>query len=492
MAGKLLFEFDFPLSSPAARKPSRQQRILLLGDFSGQNPDKQGLSGRVPVTVDVDNCESLPARFGARLLLELEGIGEIPISLSRMEDFHPDALCQSLGVFRALRDQRGRLANPATYAAAAEELLLGTAPATRNAPAAPVETGGDGNLFERLLGAPVVPVESVPRSEELVQKLLRHWVGPHLHSGVDLEQQRQLLAAVDDAMTQIMRQILHHPQFQALEAAWKGVEWLVDRIDEGEAVSLNVLDVSLDELWQDWRQAEGRLEATALNRILTESSLAYPGGAAWDWVAGLYGLGETVESLDLLEFLAALAARCGGVFLAEASPKLLGCDALATVSDASDWEAPPEKLTQAWQTLRRSPLAPYAGLALPRFMLRRPYGKKSDPLEGFAFEEMPTRPPHEAYLWGNPALACVLLAVRHWIEGDEEPESLRDLGSLPSHIYDDGSGQAVKPCAEVWLNERTALRIMDAGIMPVLSLRNQDHGLIPRLQSIAEPATALC
>jgi len=141
--------------------------------------------------------------------------------------------------------------------------------------------------------------------------------------------------------------------------------------------------------------------------------------------------------------------------------------------------------------LRKSPAARSIELALPRFMLRRPYGKKSNPVENFRFEEMPPRPAHETYLWGNPALICAEIISRGWLEGDDEPGTLRDTGTLPFHIYDDGSGQAIKPCAEVYLNEKTANVILDAGIIPVLSVRNQDRAIVPRLMTIAEPATEI-
>ena len=49
------------------------------------------------------------------------------------------------------------------------------------------------------------------------------------------------------------------------------------------------------------------------------------------------------------------------------------------------------------------------GLALPRFLLRLPYGKDSSPVEEFDFEEMPVGSDHDGNLWGNPAIACVVI-----------------------------------------------------------------------------------
>ena len=53
--------------------------------------------------------------------------------------------------------------------------------------------------------------------------------------------------------------------------------------------------------------------------------------------------------------------------------------------------------------------AAWIALALPRILLRRPYGAKTEPIDSFAFEEIPGAPEHEAYVWGNGALACALV-----------------------------------------------------------------------------------
>jgi type VI secretion system protein ImpC len=48
--------------------------------------------------------------------------------------------------------------------------------------------------------------------------------------------------------------------------------------------------------------------------------------------------------------------------------------------------------------MRELPQASYVGLSLPRFLLRQPYGRRSDPIGAFPFEELPAQPSHESYL----------------------------------------------------------------------------------------------
>src|SRR5215472_4926358 len=101
--------------------------------------------------------------------------------------------------------------------------------------------------------------------------------------------------------------------------------------------------------------------------------------------------------------------------------------------------APPgdSRDTRAWGALRKLPEASYAGLALPRFLLRLPYGKETDPAELFDFEEMPQSTAHEDYLWGNPAFVCAaLLAQAFSKEGWRmRPGTIRQIDGLPLHAY---------------------------------------------------------
>ncbi len=497
MAGRLQFQFDFSKPGKTGLRETTRKRILILGDYSGQNPDKPKLNDRKPHKLDIDNLDAMLRRVAPQLNIKLDGSNEETlIEFRELDDFRPDALYKRLSVFKTLRDMRGRLENPSTYTAAAGELKLGrgVAPTVTVADEPqPVQTDTDANLFDRLLGgqSPATERKTSPQLDT-VQTLIQRLVAPHLSKGVDLGQQKQFLSAIDDSINQIMRSILHLPQFQALEAAWRGVEWLVGNIEDNEDLQLYLLDASLDELIQDIKASGGQANKTAIYHLLTESSLAIPGGEPWSLVVGHYTFGEDAVTLSLLELLGAISAGCGGVFVAGASPKLLGCDSIDATPDASDWTEPKTGIAQAWQLLRKSQAAQYIGLAMPRFMLRLPYGKKSNPIDSFGFEEMPSRPNHESYLWGNPALICAELVARAWQEGDGgEPGTLRDTGPLPFHIYDDGSGQAIKPCAEVYLNEKTANAIFEAGIIPVLSVRNHDHAIVPRLISIDEAATAL-
>jgi type VI secretion system protein ImpC len=133
------------------------------------------------------------------------------------------------------------------------------------------------------------------------------------------------------------------------------------------------------------------------------------------------------------------------------------------------------------------------GLALPRFILRLPYGKKTSPLESFEFEEFTGEPAHEDYLWGSGVFAVALLLGQSFSEAGWEmrPGQFAEIEKLPLHVYGGDSGSQVKPCAEVVLTEDAVERMVEEGLIPLVSFKGRDVVRVARFQSIAEPAQAL-
>jgi type VI secretion system protein ImpC len=132
-------------------------------------------------------------------------------------------------------------------------------------------------------------------------------------------------------------------------------------------------------------------------------------------------------------------------------------------------------------------------LALPRFLLRLPYGKGTTPVEGFDFEEMTGEPVHSEYLWGNPAFACALVLGQLFEQQgslQEVPGFLR-LGGLPLHTFElDGETRA-RPCTEVLLSDHDCQTLLEEGVLPVVAVKSSDEVVFPKMQSIADPAAGL-
>jgi len=437
-------------------------------------------------------------RAGAEIQLPMEEGSALKLKFSELEDFHPDRIFERLDVFGKLRGLRGRLADAATFQKAAEELGLGSGAAA--APKKPDMTPvvapsaaklASGSLLDDMIEQTEarVATEGPRRSTDEVGDFARRVVAQHLVSNPD-PRQPEILKVVDRAIGGLMRAVLHNPDFQALEAAWQAAFLLVRQLETGSQLKLYLIDISKEELAADLDSAKD-LRDTGAYRILVEQSVETPGAEPWTLIVGNYSFGAGEEDAELLSGMARIANRAGAVFLAGASPRLLGFAALESTPQPREWKA--AEKSGSWSELRRRAEAGSVGLALPRFLLRLPYGKKTSPLETFEFEEFPQAPVHEDYLWGNSAFVVALLLAQAFSDAGWEmrPGSVAQMEKLPVHVYVREGESLVKPCAEVLLTEDAVERMVEEGLIPLVSFKGRDAVRVGRFQSIAEPLRGL-
>ncbi|MCC6535894.1 MAG: type VI secretion system contractile sheath large subunit [Burkholderiales bacterium] len=509
MPGRM--QFDFSFSQPGARRRARSEdeavfRILVMGDFSGREPgsqpDTNALSSRGLLKIDLDNFEQVMRRLHPRVALSPPSVsvaGE-PIEFRAVDDFHPDRLYRDLPLFSRFKDLRRRLLDPNSFDQAAAELGVAPpaaepAPGVGAAPAPAPGTEAAAAMVERLLGRKPgagAGERTAAATPSPIDALLRRAVAPHIQPGAPAFQEHYL-AAVDAAAAEAMHGLLHLPRWQAIESAWRGVYWLVTTLELGETLEVYLLDVSRSELDADVAQADGSPEHMMLYRRLVEDPGRDSDARNWALLVGLYRFEPSGTDARTLGMLGVIASRAGGPFVAEASPAIVGASSLAAQGDPRQWQAPDDEAAEDWRALRTSAVAPWLGLALPRILLRLPYGAKTDPIDSFPFEELDAPAAHEHYLWGNPALACALLLGQSFQANgwDMACGDQLEVGDLPAHIVEAGEEKRMQACAEVFLTERAAEAILERGPMPLASYRNRNAARLLRFQSLALPAKAL-
>jgi type VI secretion system protein ImpC len=333
-----------------------------------------------------------------------------------------------------------------------------------------------------------VALESTRKTDE-VHQFARELAAKYSVSSPD-PRQPDVVAAVDRAISDAMRVILHHSDFQALEAIWRSTFLLVRQIETGPQLKIYLIDISKQELAADLKASEDHRKS-GIFRLLVEKAIDTPGADPWTVVVGNFSFGSESEDTELLAKLAAIAQRAGAAFLGEADPSLLGCASLEAAPHPRDWNE--STVPNPWKQVRLRPESGSVALALPRFLLRLPYGRETSPLESFEFEEFSGLPLHNGYLWGNPAFAVGMLLGQSFNEAGWGLRlgSLSQVENLPLHTYRADGGSHLKPCAEVLLTEEAVERILDCGLIPLVSYKGRDSVRVGRFQSIAEPQRPL-
>jgi type VI secretion system protein ImpC len=310
-----------------------------------------------------------------------------------------------------------------------------------------------------------------PKRVDEFQSMVERIVAPYSAPAENAQSQRAA-AEHQQRLSLLMAHILHDEQFQALEAAWRGLDLLVRGLDTDERIHLYLFDLSKEKLATELR-ITADIRATSVYRTLTEES-----PERWGLLAGNLSFDrDMISDVELLERIGMLARSLGTPFIAEW---------LTSRQENSKAQA-------AWQALRKSSSAGYLGLALPRFLLRLPYGKETAPVEAFAFEEMPAEPVHTHYLWGNPAFACALVLGQLFEqEGSLQrvPDFLR-LSGLPLHTFRQRAQTVTRPCTEVLLSDNDCQALLSDGVLPLAAIKSSDSIAFPRMLSIATPAALL-
>lgn len=443
----------------AARRPVR---IALLGDFgagacAGRLDTGAELARRKPRAVEFDSLEDWLGQQDITLNLPVGADGApVAVPLADLESFHPDTLFRELALFRSLNDLRKRLNTPASFDKAAAEVAkmagmpLKASRAARGVRARGAAPSAGARLddFARLTGC-----SSAPEASGNIDALLRNVIGPFVVPAAKPEKPA-LLAALDAAIADGMRAVLHQADFQAAESLWRGVDFLLRRLETGPMLQVHLIDISAEEFAADL-SASDDLSETGLHSLLVSKPAESKDGG-YTYIAGLYQFEATPPHTELLGRMAKLAQAAGATFFTSMA-----------VDDLGNPRVPPHPLVvEAFAALRGLPEAARLALLGPRFLLRHPYGKKSDPISSFAFEEFTAADGLAGLLWGHPALLALTVLAGQG--------GAPNVGDLPFHHFVDADGDSTAlPCTERFISTPVATELARYGIKALMAHKGE-------------------
>ncbi len=297
------------------------------------------------------------------------------------------------------------------------------------------------------------------------------------------EQVDRLVALIDGVLTRQVNAILHHPAFQAFEARWRGLAYLVEHASAVSGVSVKVLSVSWRELCRDLDRSV-EFDQSRLFELVYGQEFGMPGGEPYGLLIGDYAVGhkpdeiERTDDVGALRTLAGIAAAAFAPFLVQARPELLELDSFA------DLDLLPE-MTHVfegaefirWQSLRSWEDSRFLGIAAPRVLMRpplTPHDRRR--IDGFMFEETVTADGREL-LWGNPVFVFARVVVRAfaqsgWFADLRGAPQDQDAGGLvtdlPSISFStDRAGLAAQPPVEIRLTSAQERALSEHGLVPI-------------------------
>ncbi len=305
-----------------------------------------------------------------------------------------------------------------------------------------------------------------------------------------------IIAALDAKLTEQINKILHHPDFQKLESAWRGLHHLVTNTETDEMLKIRVMNISKRELAANLKKFKGTAwDQSPIFKKVYEEEYGQFGGAPYGCLVGDYYFDHTPPDVELLSGMAQIAAAAHAPFIAGADPSVMRMESwqeLANPRDLTKIFQTPEYA--AWRSLRESEDARYLGLAMPRFLARMPYGAKTNPVDDFDFEEEVEGTDHTKYSWANSAYAMAVNINRSfklygWCSRIRGVESGGIVEGLPTHTFpsDDGGVEAKCP-TEIAISDRREAELAKNGFIPLIYRKNTDYAAFIGAQSLQKPA----
>ena len=297
------------------------------------------------------------------------------------------------------------------------------------------------------------------------------------------------IADIDRLLTAQLNAIMHAPEFQKLEGSWRGLHYLVMQSETSVMLKLRVLNISKKELGKDLEKA-AEFDQSALFKKVYEEEYGTFGGAPYGALVGDYEFGRNPQDIALLEKISNVAAAAHAPFLAAADPGIMGLESFTDLPNPRDLAKKFETPDYIkWKSFRESEDSRYVGLALPRVLIRLPYGPDTVPIETFNFKEDVDGTDHSKYLWSNAAYAMATrltesFAKYGWCATIRGVEGGGKVEGLPTHTFNTDEGEIAMKCpTEIAITDRREKELSDLGFMPLVHCKGTDYAAFFGAQS---------
>jgi type VI secretion system protein ImpC len=317
-----------------------------------------------------------------------------------------------------------------------------------------------------------------------------------LIKGEVLDTIEEMIARLDEKLSAQMNEVLHAHEFQQVESAWRGLNYLVFNSETDATLKIRVLNVGKMELYRNLKNnyPGARWDQSPLFKSIYESEFGQLGGEPYGALVADYHFSHAPTDVQLLRDLSKVASAALAPLVTGADPNLLGMDSwrelmnprdIGKLMDTPDYAA--------WKGLRDQVDSRYVALCMPRVLSRLPYGAKSEPVEEFALEEETDGQRGEKYGWMNAAYVMAANINRAykeygWTVRIRGVESGGEVLNLPLHTFptDDG-GVDMKCPTEIAITDRREAELSKAGLISIIHRKNTDKAAFIGAQSLYKP-----
>ena len=301
----------------------------------------------------------------------------------------------------------------------------------------------------------------------------------------------EMVAGIDQKLSKQVDAVLHNKDFQKLESAWCSLKFMVDRTDFRENNKIEILNVSKQNLLDDFEDAP-EITKSGLYRTCYTQEYGQFGGKPYGLMVGNYEFGPGPQDIKLLQDVASVATMAHAPFVTAADSAFFGLDDFSGLPNLKDLKAIFEGPQYVkWQSFRESEDARNVALVLPRFLLRLPYGQDTQPAKSFNYKEDVSNG-NDNFLWGNAAFAFASritdsFAKYRWCANIIGPQGGGAVEDLPMYQYEAMGELQTKIPTEILISERREFELAEEGFIALTMRKGSDNAAFFSANSVQKP-----
>jgi type VI secretion system protein ImpC len=164
----------------------------------------------------------------------------------------------------------------------------------------------------------------------------------------------QRIGQIDALISKQLNAVLHHEDFQKLEASWRGLHYFVYQSETSTSLKIQVLNASKKDLATDMERAPEFDQSALFKKVYTEEFSTF-GGAPFGALIGDYEFSRHPQDIALLEKISNVAAAAHAPFITAASPQLFNWEDYTELTGPRDLSKIFESRDYVkWQSFRNS------------------------------------------------------------------------------------------------------------------------------------------
>lgn len=322
------------------------------------------------------------------------------------------------------------------------------------------------------------------------------------------------IVKINESISLFLDEVLHHPEFQKLEALWNGVKLLAECVPDERAfkredqrstrgssdgILISLWNVKKEELNDDlYYSSFSSMDQNALYRKVYRNGLNVFGAIPVSLVVSDYEFDDRHSDIILLQQIAKVMSISFSVFCANASPTLFELDSYTQLprrynllpNERGESIATCFSKKTEWNQVRSSSDFRFMSLCAPKMLMRRPYDFRRSMGTMYAYKHHRDLDDHlrfpyretthrdgSGFLWGAAAFGFAAVAITcysftNWLADIHGVPIGDNGGGRVPRLWEDleirdaeGGGTIFKPMTDCILPDSLEKELTELGIM---------------------------